>query len=101
MPLFPSLPEDALVKDVYPMNPTLFRVWCEVEEGIMRGPSELSPGERELMGAFCSALNECTYCQSSHWEAAVDICFPDKHSRAPAAGMLLWKTYVNSRGSKR
>jgi uncharacterized peroxidase-related enzyme len=71
MPLFPSLPDDALVKDVYPLNPKLFRIWCEVEEGIMRGPSKLSPGERELMGAFCSALNECTYCQSSHWEAAV------------------------------
>ena len=71
MPLFPSLPDDALVKDAYPLNPKLFRVWCEVEEGIMRGPSAFSPGQRELMGAFCSALNEGTYCQSSHWEAAV------------------------------
>jgi len=71
MPFFPSLPEDALVKDVYPMNPSLFRSWCEVEESIMRGPSVFTPGERELMGAYCSRLNDCTYCYSSHSEAAV------------------------------
>ncbi len=71
MPLFPSLPDDALVADVYPMNPKLFRVWCEVEEGIMRWPSAFSPGEREMMGAYCSSLNACTYCASSHSEAAI------------------------------
>lgn len=70
MPLFPSLPEDALVKDIYPLNPPLFREWCKVEESIMRGPSTFSPGERELMGAYCSQLNSCSYCHSSHWEAA-------------------------------
>jgi uncharacterized peroxidase-related enzyme len=70
MPLFPSLPDDALVKDVYPMNPDLFRAWCQVEEGIMRWPSAFSPGERELIGAFCSKLNACTYCYSSHAAAA-------------------------------
>lgn len=70
MPLFPSLPEDALVKDVYPMNPRLFRHWCEVEEAIMRWPSAFTPGERELMGAYVSQLNSCTYCYSSHSQAA-------------------------------
>jgi uncharacterized peroxidase-related enzyme len=70
MPFLPTLPPDALVKDVYPLNPKLFRAWCAVEEGIMRGPSAFTPGERELMGAFCSKLNECTYCYSSHSAAA-------------------------------
>ena len=70
MPLFPSLPHDALVKDIYPINPDLFRPWCEVEEAIMRAPSSFSAGERELMGAFVSRLNSCTYCYSSHAEAA-------------------------------
>lgn len=70
MPLFPTLPADALVKDVYPINPPTFLPWCEVEEMIMRGPSKLTPGEREMIGAFCSALNGCTYCYSSHSEAA-------------------------------
>ena len=71
MPLFPSLPKDALVAQIYPMNPELFRPWCEVEEAIMRAPSAFSPGEREMMGAYCSALNACTYCYSSHAEAAI------------------------------
>jgi uncharacterized peroxidase-related enzyme len=70
MPLLPSLPDDALVKDVYPLNPELFKPWCEVEEMIMRGPSAFTAGERELIGAYTSALNGCTYCYSSHSEAA-------------------------------
>ncbi|MFK7965647.1 MAG: carboxymuconolactone decarboxylase family protein [Burkholderiaceae bacterium] len=70
MPLLPSLPADALVKDVYPINPKLFLPWCQVEEMIMRGESELSAGEREMLGAYSSALNACTYCYSSHSEAA-------------------------------
>jgi len=70
MPFLPSLPEDALVKDVYPLNPKLFRPWCQVEEAIMRWPSAFNPGERELMGAFVSGLNACTYCYSSHSAAA-------------------------------
>jgi uncharacterized peroxidase-related enzyme len=73
MPLFPSFPDDALVKDIYPLNAPLFRDWCKVEEAIMRGPSAFTPGERELMGAYVSRLNSCTYCYSSHSEAA--ICF--------------------------
>jgi len=70
MPFFPSMPDDALVKDVYPLNAKMFHAWCEVEEAIMRWPSAFSPGERELIGAFCSKLNECTYCYSSHSVAA-------------------------------
>lgn len=70
MPLFPSLPEDALVKDVYPLNPKMAHLWCQVEEAIMRWPSAFTPGERELMGAYCSKLNDCTYCYSSHASAA-------------------------------
>ncbi len=56
MPLFPSLPDDASVKDVYPLNPGLFRTWCEVEESVMRGPSMLSSGERESIGAVALRL---------------------------------------------
>jgi uncharacterized peroxidase-related enzyme len=37
----------------------------------MRGPSAFSAGERELMAAYVSRLNSCTYCASSHSEAAV------------------------------
>jgi uncharacterized peroxidase-related enzyme len=71
MPFFPSMPADALVKDVYSLNPGSFRHWCHVEEAIMRGPSAFTSGERELMAAYVSQLNSCSYCYSSHSEAAM------------------------------
>jgi alkylhydroperoxidase family enzyme len=30
-------------------------------EGVMRGPSPLSPGERELIAAFTSGRNDCLF----------------------------------------
>ena len=71
MPFMPSMPTDALVKDVYSINPQTFRHWLHVEEAIMRGPSAFTAGERELIAAYVSRLNSCTYCASSHSEAAV------------------------------
>ena len=71
MPLLPSMPTDALVKDIYSISPQTFRHWLHVEEAIMRGPSAFTAGERELMAAYVSRLNSCTYCASSHSEAAV------------------------------
>jgi uncharacterized peroxidase-related enzyme len=35
-------------------------------EVLLRGPSTLSRGERELIAAHVSSLNECTYCYSAH-----------------------------------
>lgn len=37
---------------------------------LMRGPSPLSPGERELIAAYVSNENECVFCTSSHSAAA-------------------------------
>ncbi len=71
MPFLPSMPADALVKDVYSINPQSFRHWLHVEEAIMRGASAFTAGERELMAAYVSKLNSCTYCASSHSEAAI------------------------------
>src|SRR6516165_8914723 len=71
MPFMPTMPADALVKDVYSINPQTFHHWLHVEETIMRGPSTFTAGERELMAAYVSRLNSCTYCASSHSEAAV------------------------------
>ncbi|WP_326559794.1 carboxymuconolactone decarboxylase family protein [Micromonospora sp. NBC_01796] len=35
-------------------------------EVLLCGPGTLSRGERELIAAYVSALNECTYCYSAH-----------------------------------
>jgi uncharacterized peroxidase-related enzyme len=65
------MPKDALVKDVYALNPRSFHHWLHVEEAVMREASAFTAGERELMAAYVSKLNSCTYCASSHSEAAV------------------------------
>lgn len=71
MPFFSSLPENALATDMYLTRPKLFVKWLRLQEEIMRGQSAFSVGERELMCAFISRLNDCTYCASSHTEAAI------------------------------
>lgn len=35
-------------------------------EVLLRGPHSLTPGERELIAAYVSGLNECAYCCGSH-----------------------------------
>ena len=38
----------------------------DYHEALMRGPSPLSPGERELIATYVSALNACAYCHGVH-----------------------------------
>ena len=49
-------------------------------EEVMRGPSPLSPGMRELIGTFVSSRNQCCFCSSAH---------------APVAAHLLGQDLVN------
>ena len=64
-----SLAADAKVYDVFSMSPATFEPFTETCEQIMRGPSPLSPAQRELIGAFVSRLNSCPYCHDVHNEA--------------------------------
>lgn len=48
-------------------RPDLFgRAWLALVAEVMRGPSEWSPGEREVLAAFVSRLNSCHYCVGIH-----------------------------------
>jgi uncharacterized peroxidase-related enzyme len=38
----------------------------ELAEVLLRGPSTLTPGERELIAAYVSGGNECRFCCGSH-----------------------------------
>src|SRR6201993_1341954 len=42
------------------------RPLSELAEVLLRGPSTLTRGERELIAAYVSALNQCRYCSASH-----------------------------------
>src|SRR4026207_512857 len=39
-------------------------------EEVMRGPSPLSPGLRELIGAYFSKKNRCSFCSNAHAASA-------------------------------
>lgn len=73
MPFFPSLPEDATTAEILTRDADYFGPFIAFTEIVMRGPSELAPGERELIGAFVSGLNECAYCAGGHRAAAAEF----------------------------
>ncbi|MDT8398066.1 MAG: peroxidase-related enzyme [Pseudomonadales bacterium] len=66
MPFFSSLPEDATTRHIFQRSPQRFHAFAEFSQSLMRGDSPLSPGVRELLGAYVSALNECAYCVGGH-----------------------------------
>ena len=51
-------------------RPETARPLSELTEVLLRGPSTLTRGERELIAAYVSALNDCRYCLLSHSASA-------------------------------
>ncbi|WP_026416701.1 carboxymuconolactone decarboxylase family protein [Actinomadura oligospora] len=51
---------------LFQYRPETARPMSELAEVLLRGPGTLERGERELIGAYVSGLNECTFCASSH-----------------------------------
>jgi uncharacterized peroxidase-related enzyme len=46
-------------------------------EEVMRGPSPLSPGMRELIGTFISSRNQCCFCKCAHAPVAAHLLGQD------------------------
>ncbi len=42
----------------------------ELAEVLLRGPSTLTPGERELIATYVSSRNDCFFCQTIHGAVA-------------------------------
>jgi uncharacterized peroxidase-related enzyme len=57
--------------ELFQAHPTAARPLIEYHEVLLRGPSALSVAERELIAAFVSALNACSYCHGIHAATAV------------------------------
>lgn len=66
MSFFPSLPEDAGVRHALGLHPEAGRLLIRYHTAVLRGPSPLSEGERELIAAYVSGLNACRYCRGVH-----------------------------------
>ena len=45
---------------------------------VLRGPSPLTPAERELIAAYVSSLNQCTFCANTHAAVARELMGDDR-----------------------
>ena len=61
-----SLPERAVLRDVFAAFPHTSRPLLDYHQALLRGPSPFSVAERELLAAYVSGLNACGYCHGVH-----------------------------------
>ena len=66
MPYLPSFPETVHLADAFKAFPKGIKPLMEFHDVILRGPSPLTIGEREMIAAFVSRLNGCRFCFNSH-----------------------------------
>ena len=65
MSYLPSKPKHSLVHILLD-HPALTRAQIAYVEEVMRGDSPFSALDRETVFAFCSGLNNCGFCETSH-----------------------------------
>lgn len=68
--IFPSLPDDLQLLDLFRRFPHAVPPLLNYHDRLLRDPSPLTVGERELIAAFVSALNACDFCHGAHAIAA-------------------------------
>jgi uncharacterized peroxidase-related enzyme len=57
----------------FAFRPETAKPMRELAEVLLRGPSTLTPGERELIATYVSSQNDCYFCQASHGAAAAHL----------------------------
>jgi len=73
MSFLKSLPADARLLQIFQAFPEIARPLIEYHEALLRGDSPFSTGERELIAAYVSGLNNCNYCHAVHSQTAVAL----------------------------
>ncbi len=71
MSFFPSLTQDNDLLALWHRHNRGLEPLLAYHDAILRGPSELSEGERELIAAYVSALNGCRFCFAAHRAHAI------------------------------
>lgn len=62
-----SLGNDAPgIVSLFAYRPETAKPLCDLAEVLLRGPNSLTRGERELIAAYVSRLNDCNFCTDSH-----------------------------------
>jgi uncharacterized peroxidase-related enzyme len=54
------------IRSLFEYRPETARPLCELVEVLLRGPSTLTRGERELIASYVSSLNNTSYCANIH-----------------------------------
>ncbi len=66
MAFFSFLDEQSIAEDITELRPGLYQHLGPLAVAIMSEPSAFSVGERELMGAYVSVINDCSFCYGAH-----------------------------------
>ena len=61
-----NMPENPVLGDVLKRFPKGIKPLLEYHDVILRGPSPFTPAERELIAAYVSGLNACSFCFGAH-----------------------------------
>ena len=70
MGVFPSIEGEPGLDKVFRRFPHTLAPLLEYHDRLLRDPSPLTVAERELIAAYVSGLNSCTYCHGAHVVAA-------------------------------
>lgn len=70
---FPSMPEHARMRDMLMRFPEKGAMLMSLAEQCLRGTSELTDAEREVLFAYGSAVNGCDFCHVSHKYTAAEL----------------------------
>lgn len=73
-----SLPDDTALLQIFEAYPETARFLLPLHEQVMRAPSPFTPGERELIAAYVSGLNACSYCNGIHTVTAREFGVPEQ-----------------------
>lgn len=66
MPFLASVPDNARPSTILKQYPDSGALIMDFTEQILRGPSSLTPAQRELIAAYTSGINTCRFCCQTH-----------------------------------
>ncbi len=66
-------PGVAGIRSLFLTHPHTARPLCDFSEALLRGPSPLTPAERELIASYVSTRNQCVFCATAHSATAAHL----------------------------
>ena len=74
-----NVPDDVPgIRSLAQFRPETGKPLYELAQILLRGPSPLTPAERELIASHVSALNNCAFCMNSHAAVARELFDEDR-----------------------